>query len=177
MKQEYIDFYKQISNYAPTNILHIGGHIGQEGEIYKDICSFTFVEPVQKFADIIVSKGYNVINKAVGYRRGQREFYIKNQISSFLMTKVPHGQIKSTVDCVKLCDIQKGYDILIVDVEGSTLEVLESGILNFKVIIAELRDDPAFVGEATKDKIIEYLFNQGYKLVDEFNKDFFFVKQ
>ena len=176
MKQEYINFYKQIANYNPTKILHIGGHIGQEGEIYKDICPFTFVEPIPKFAEIIFNKGYEVIKTAIGKEKGVRDFYIKDQISSFLMTKVPHKQKKTTVNVVKLSDIQKGYDVLVVDVEGATMEVLQSGKLDFKVIIVELREEPAFIGEETKETITGYLYTHGYKLVNSFERDYLFVK-
>jgi FkbM family methyltransferase len=178
MLKEYIEFYKKISNYNPTNILHIGGHIGQEGEIYKDICPFTFVEPVAKFAEIIADKGYRVINTAIGSSKGERTFYVRNQISSLLMTKVNHGQTKTTVQVVRLKDIQEGFDALIVDVEGATMEVLKSGDLSkFKVIIAELRDDPAFIGEATKQEVIMYLKEKGFKIIYSFDKDYLFINQ
>jgi FkbM family methyltransferase len=167
-----------IREIKPQNILHIGGHIGQEGEIYKDICSFTFVEPVPNFARIIRDKGYNVIEKAVGDTSlgAKRKFYVNNQISSFYKTIKPHRRKEIEVDVVTLESIQKGFDTLVVDTEGSVLEVLKSGTLNFDSIIVEAREVPAFMGEPTLQEIKLYLESFGYRLYNHKERDYLFIR-
>lgn len=175
MTKEYIKFYSKLKKYNPENILHIGGNTGQEGEIYKEFSSFTFVEPVKQFVEIIKAKGYNVIEAAVGLG-SERDFYVDGQVSSFLKTKKQRKNDLIKVNVVPLSNIQSGYDVLVVDTEGSSLEVLKTGKLNFKAIIIELRDTPAFIGEATKAEVVEYLKNKGYKLVNSFHRDYLFEK-
>jgi SOS response regulatory protein OraA/RecX len=55
-----------------------------------------------------------------------------------------------------------------VDTEGTDFEVLQSGTLKYaKTIVVELRKKALFVGEATQDKVEEYLLTKGFKKVEE----------
>lgn len=56
-----------------SNILHIGGHEGQEAGLYKLLGKqFTFVEPMPEYAERMRKKGFNVIEKAVTCETGKR---------------------------------------------------------------------------------------------------------
>ena len=168
--------FQVLHKYSPKRILHIGGHTGEEGEVYKSMdAEFTFVEPVPEYAEVARKKGYDVMEVAIG-ERGEKEFNVRGVFSSFLLRKkelLPYqerwlakhkeksGQIK--VKVIPLSDIQEGYDTLVVDTEGTVLDVLKSGQLNFKTIIAEVRRDvPAYDNELPNEEIVKYLKENGY---------------
>lgn len=173
-----IEYFK-LEHFEPNHILHIGGHHGQEGDIYKKISKFTFVEPVPEFAEIIRSKGYHVIEKAIG-EPGVREFNVNGQISGFLKNKKGSRYKQIKVETVPLRDIQHlaNYDVLVVDTEGTVLEVLKSGDLSqFKAIVVELRDEPAFYGEEPKEYVVDFLWNKGFRFAASYERDNLFVKR
>jgi hypothetical protein len=176
MTEEYKKFLLRLRSFSPKKILHVGGHIGQEGEVYQEIAPFVFVEPVPEFAAAIREKGYEVLQLAVG-ESGEREFNVNGQISGFLKNKKGSHYKQIQVTCVPLSMIQQGCDVLVLDTEGTVLEVLKTGDLNFKAIVVELRDDPAFHGEAPKSEVVEYLESQGYELVESFDRDHLFAKK
>ncbi len=174
-----------LSKYNCKNILHIGGHWGEEAEEYIALgADFTFVEPVKEFAQVIKDKGYKCLEMAVGTREG--EFYVDRGLSSFLKTKYERTPVRTEqVKAVPLSEIEKGFDTIIVDTEGTDFEVLQSGTLkDAKTIVVELRNKPLFVGETARDKVETYLLVQGFKkmeevvLFDDPNAyDVYFVKQ
>jgi len=154
-----------IEQYLGDKILHIGGHLAQENYT-KDVL---YVEPVKEYAEVIKSKGYKVLNTAIG-EPIERDFYVdENGVSSFL--KHPVEQIIKRVEKITptpLKEVEVGFDTLIVDTEGTTLEVLKSGSLEgFKIIICELRHIPVFDGEVSRKEIEEYLSQKGFIVIDE----------
>lgn len=174
----YEQFFRHILTFvSQPRILHIGGHIGQEAEIYERMeASFTFVEPVPEFAAAIRDKGHQVIEKAVG-TPGVRDFNVNGQISGFLKNKKGSKYRTIQVETVPLSEIQPGFEVLVADTEGTVLDVLKTGNLDFKVIVAELRDEPAFHGEPTRAEVEAYLAEHGYTLYANFERDYLFVKQ
>lgn len=183
--------FDHIHEYNPKRILHIGGHKAEEGKTYDKIgADVTFVEPVPEYAEIIRQKGYDVIEVAVGPERGEKEFNVRGVFSSFLIRKKDHlpyqdwwldkvgedkRQIK--VKVVPLRDIQEGYDTIVVDTEGTGLDVLKSGDLNFKTIVIEITVDGAvYEGEPEIDELEEYIISQGYRKDKQFRLDTVFVK-
>ena len=174
-----------LEKYKCKNILHIGGHWGEEAEYYQSLgADFTFVEPVKEFAEVIRSKGYKCLETAVGTRTG--DFYVDRGLSSFLKTNYERTPVRTEqVKAVPLSEIEKGFDTLIIDTEGTDFEVLQSGTLKYaKTIVVELRKQALFVGETTQDKVEEYLLTKGFKkmeehaLFDDPNAfDVYFVKQ
>lgn len=157
-----------LEKYNCKNILHIGGHWGEEAEEYIALgADFTFVEPVKEFAQVIKDKGYKCLEIAVGTREG--EFYVDRGLSSFLKTNYPRNIVRTEqVKAVPLSKIEKGFDTIIVDTEGTDFEVLQSGTLKYaKTIVVELRKNALFIGETTQDKVEEYLLTNGFKKVEE----------
>lgn len=160
---------KILEKYKPKNILHIGGHYGEEGEEYTEIgADFTFVEPVKEFAKVIKDKGYKCLEIAVGTSEG--EFYVDRGLSSFLkpnyereIDRVEH------IKAVPLSEIEKGFDTIIVDTEGTIMEVLKSGTLkDAKTIMCELRKDILFIGEEPQEEVEKYLLTKGFIKTEEY---------
>lgn len=157
-----------LQKYNPKNILHIGGHFGEEADEYKELgATFTFVEPVPEFAQVIKNKGYPCIENAVGDQDG--EFYVDRGLSSFL--KCPsHRDVRTIkVKAIPLSEIEKGFDTIIIDTEGTILEVLKTGTLeDAKTIVCELRKNILFVGESPQIETEKYLLTKGFEKVEEY---------
>jgi len=183
-------FY-HIKDYNPKKILHVGGHIGEEGNIYKSIgAEFLFVEPVPEYAEKIRKRGFNVLEVAIG-ERGEREFNVRGAFSSFLkrkkseldyqrkwLAKTGEKQYKIKVKVIPLSDIQEGFDTLVVDTEGTVLDVLKSGNLIFKTIIAEIRQKgPAYEGEVDNKEIENYLIEHNYIKDKQYDNNIVFIKR
>jgi len=161
-------FNQFLKTHNPKKILHIGGHFGEEGEMYTKLgVKFTFVEPVKEFAEKIKEKEYPVLEMAVGTFDG--EFYVDRGLSSFLKSKEEREIARvEHIKAVPLSKIEKGYDTLVIDTEGTILDVLKSGKLDdAKVIICELRDELIFVDESSKDEVEQYLSSKGFTKVEE----------
>jgi hypothetical protein len=184
-------FY-ELSKYGPKNVLHVGGHVGEEGELYERIgVDFTFVEPVPEYAEQIRKKGYKVLECAVG-ERGIRDFIVRSIFSSFWQRDSKYDNYlknwlgkkgikdspeKIKVKVVPLSSIQKGFDTLVVDAEGSDLEVLKSGKLNFKTMIIEVRGEPAYVGGVGRSELESYIFSKGYTKAEEHANNVIYIKK
>lgn len=159
---------ERLKKYNPQNILHIGGHFGEEGEEYKKLgCRFTFVEPVKEFAEKIKEKGYKCLEMAIGTFEG--DFYVDRGLSSFLK---PNYERKIDrvikVKAVPLREIEKGFDTIVIDTEGTVMDVLKSGTLEHaKTIVCELRKKELFVGEILQDEVENYLLNKGFVKTEE----------
>lgn len=157
-----------LSKYNPKNILHIGGHFGEEGEEYKAMgADFTFVEPVPEFAEEIRKKGYKCLEMAIGTSEG--EFYVDRGLSSFLKPNYPRQVARvEHFKAVPLSEIEKGFDTLVIDTEGTILEVLQSGTLkDAKTIVCELRKNTLFIGEHPQSETEKYLLEKGFEKVEE----------
>lgn len=167
-KKEY--FFKK---YKCNNILHIGGHIGQEAPIYKELgLLFTFVEPIPKYINILKNKGYNVIEGAVTKKKGKLNFNIAN-VTERSSLKNTSSDIMTVSKCIlvntfRLKDIQDGFDGLVIDAQGETYDILKSGKLDFKVIICETSEIPRYEGEGSRDKVLKLLTEHGYKRINTF---------
>jgi hypothetical protein len=151
-----------------SNILHIGGHRGQEADIYNDLgLKFTFVEPIPAYVSEMRSKGINVVEAAISDYRGETSFII-GEISERSSLKMPPSDltgVKETiiVSVMTLRDVQKGFDGLAIDAQGETYEILKGGDLNFKVILCEASLNPRYNKEVGREKITELLLKNGYR--------------
>lgn len=186
------EVFYELHKYEPKNILHIGGHLGEEGELYKSIGSeFTFIEPVPEFAKEIKRRGYKVIQCAVG-ERGERDFIVRSIFSSFYQRDSSYdgwlerwlGEkgIKDSPEIIKvkvrpLSDFQKGFDTLVLDAEGAELEVLKSGDLNFRIMIIEVKDVLSNKGGSSRSEIEDYIFKHGYIKAEHIFKNAIYIKK
>lgn len=158
-----------LEKYKPKNILHIGGHWGEEAEDYIKLgADFTFVEPVKEFAQVIRDKGYKCLEIAIGDQEG--EFYVDRGLSSFRKTNYPREIVRTEhIKAVPLSEVEAGFDTLIIDTEGTTYEVLRTGTLkDAKTIVCELRKNALFEGETTQDEVEKYLLSKGFKKIEEY---------
>jgi hypothetical protein len=162
---------KVFTDYVSTlsgRILHVGGYMGEEGEFYKEHnIEFTYIEPLQHCAAFMRGRGYNVIEAAIG---PSGTFYVAGNNASSILPPLEHelkGEI--AVDHKLLSEVEEGYNILVLDVQGASLDVLETGQLSgFDVIICEVSKSPRYVGERTYDEVIEYLLTKGFKLIKKY---------
>jgi len=145
-------------------VLHIGGYIGIEAPFYNDV---TFVEPMPQYADYLRSNGFKVIEGAVG----GKELYITSydQASSILKPKQHKIREKIEVKEYQLSDIEEDFDMLVMDTQGSELQILKSGTLdNFKHIVLEASTNPRYENAGSKEEIENYLKNKWFEKINEF---------
>jgi hypothetical protein len=147
-----------------NNVLHIGGHLGREAEYYNDV---TFVEPIPKYANYLREQGYKVIEGAVC---GSELFLTAYDQASSVLEPTQHKVVGSIiVQSYTLADINdKTFDLLVIDAQGSELNILKSGPLNFKHIIVEASKKPRYRDAASKVEIENFLQTVGYKKIQEF---------
>ena len=158
-----------LEKYNPKNILHIGGHFGEEAPEYEMLgAEFTFVEPVPEFAKVIKDKGYKCLEMAIG--EGEGEFYVDRGLSSFRKTNYPREiERVEKIKAVPLREIEKGFDTIIIDTEGTIMEVLKSGTLEYaKTLVCELRKQELFIGEVLQVEVEQYLLTKGFEKVEEY---------
>jgi FkbM family methyltransferase len=159
----------------PTGIIHVGGHLGQEMKWYKDIfSSVLFIEPIPKYADVLIKKGYKVIPVAISEKSGEIDFYLSedDQLSSILKSKLKSKLIKVKSWPLRIVEsreiINACYEVLAIDVQGASYQVLKSSDLNYKLIIFECSDVPRYEGETPKKEIIKFLEEKGFKIIGEY---------
>jgi hypothetical protein len=154
-------------------VLHIGCHKGQEGNLYKEFTEdFTFVEPIPKFHKLLLSKGYKSLNIAITDYEGTKDFFMttKSQRASL---KEPDKSVatiskKISVTCKPLKAIQGDFNCLVVDAQGETFNILNSGLLTFDTIVCEVSTNPRYKGESHRTVVEDYLRDNGYVFVDEY---------
>jgi hypothetical protein len=150
-------------------VLHIGGHLGRESKYYNDV---TFVEPIPKYANYLRQQGYKVIEGAVC---GSELFLTAYDQASSVLEPTQHKVVGSiTVQSYTLAEINDGtFDLLVIDAQGSELNILKSGQLNFKYIVVEASKIPRYRGAASKVEIENFLQNAGYSKMQEFQHNKF----
>jgi FkbM family methyltransferase len=134
---------------APTSILHVGAHRGEEVEVYRK-CGFeqiTLVEPDPDNAAFLRAEFPDcaVDECAVGEQRGTATLHrAADSVFSGLRQDpgIPEaGQVQ--VEVLPLRTIQAGHpsDVLVVDTQGTELEVLASADLDgVELIIVETQE-------------------------------------
>lgn len=152
----------------PIGVVHVGAHAGQEAESYKGLKQL-YIEPIPKYAKLLREKGLEVIEAAASDYDGQADFHITtfDQGSSLLVPlehkvgtviKVPVGKLKNLVK-------EAGYNYLVIDTQGSELQVLKGADLDkFDVVICETSTRKRYQGAATEEEILRYMWENRYFL-------------
>jgi len=150
-------------------VLHVGGHLGLEARFYTDV---VFVEPIPKYAEFLRKLGYSVIEGAVC---GSKLFLTAYDQASSVLKPTQHKVVGSiTVESYTLDDINDGtFDLLVMDAQGSELNILKSGNLSFEYIIVEASKKPRYRGAADKAEIENFLQSVGYNKIQEFQHNKF----
>lgn len=126
---------------APRHVLHVGGHLGQEVEHYRVAGAqrITYMEPNPTSAAYLRQLGpdVHVIEAAAGAERCQAALALCGGDGAWdtLRARIGeglgvHDMVGAlTVDVVPVKDVQADADVLVVDTQGTEVEVLMSAML------------------------------------------------
>lgn len=167
-----------------TGVIHVGGHIGQEMEIYKknNVENLIVFEPqkgpFKKLTDVANSIGFAniiLINKALGNSCAEVEMTCNDDglCSSILNPKHVLQQYpdiifdrKETVQMVTMdsvIDENHNYNFLNMDTQGYELEVLKGArntLKNIDCIYTEVNNTEVYENNALIDEIDNFLEEQ-----------------
>ena len=198
-------------NIIPKGIIHIGAHIGEEIEHYIDIgCKkLIYIEAnPEVMAELTdnVSRHLNkidvkVYNYAITKENGAYPFFVTdNKMSSSLLELGTHQKHYPTVHFEKIIRVNGitfnnfiekeiinifDYNILILDVQGTELDILKSAdkyLYNFDLIVSEISREEVYKGCCLQKDIEEYLEQCEFKMLDYFenknkvNDDEYFIR-
>ena len=171
-----------------SGVLHIGGHFGQEIDLYESekIKNIVFFEPAPNTFSILKDRVKNraiLINKALGNDNGKITLNIETanngQSNSILkpalhLQQYPHIVFNHTieVDMVKLDDFigtlpvdAKEFNFINIDVQGYELEVFKGSVKtleNIDYIISEVNRDNVYDGNALVEDLDAFLKPYGF---------------
>ena len=181
---------KEKYNLNIKGIIHIGGHFGQEMDVYSDleIKDVVFFEPLPHVFEVLknnVGSKSILYNMALGNMEGTIEMNVesanKGMSSSILeplihLNQYPHirFETKETVNIKKLdsfIDTLKGYNFINIDVQGYELEVFKGGseyLNNVDYIMTEVNRDEVYKGCPMVEELDDYLKVYGFERVETF---------
>lgn len=174
------NFLKNKHNLNIKGIIHIGGHYGEEYELYKELnVPILFFEPLSNNFNILKAKTQNDDNVisyqcALGNENKVVSMYVETanqgQSSSILKPKkhldqYPHITFDFTeeVNMFRLDDIDLNllkYNFISVDVQGYELEVFKGAfntLKNIDYIISEVNRDEVYEQCPHIDELDSYL--------------------
>lgn len=196
----------------PKGIIHIGAHIGEEIEHYINIgCKkLIYVEANPEVMEQLTNNASKYLNKidvkvynyAITKENGIYPFYVTdNKMSSSLLELGTHKSHYPTVHFEKTIKVNgitfnrflekeiiniPDYNILILDVQGTELDVLISGnkyLYDFDLIVSEISREEVYLGCCLQKDVEEYLKKVGFIMIDYFenkdkvNDDAYFIKE
>jgi FkbM family methyltransferase len=171
------------------NVIHVGGHVGQEIDVYvrNNVQEVVFFEPqphafkaleakCEKFRDVIKTVPHNV---ALGNETGRIPMHIERknggQSSSILKPKqhlvdYPDIKFEGTIDVImtKLDNVindKYKYDLINIDVQGYELEVFRGSqeiLPNIKYIYAEVNFCEMYEGNVLACDLDNFLSKFGF---------------
>ena len=169
-----------------NEVVHIGGHHGQEAEVYHtmDVDRVLFLEPMKKSFEICKEKaeslGYECENWGIGEKGGRMTMFTetanKGQSSSMLepnkhLEMYPGIQFngREEVDVVTLDkameDLDMSPDMIVIDVQGYEKQALSGGpntLKNAKIIFSEVNGIEMYKGGANVSELDEFLDVYGF---------------
>lgn len=167
-----------------TGVIHIGGHLGQEYDMYikNDIKSIIFVEPQpDKFRQTKewLHDKCLLFNTALGNTEGTIEMYVSanNGMSSSVLEPKVHLDLhpevlfngKISVPMTTLDNLpfnRAAYNFINIDVQGYELEVFKGGVktLNtIKYIAAEVNREEVYKNCGLIDEVDAFLAKYEFK--------------
>lgn len=176
-----------------TNILHIGGNIGQERYIYEYFkLNVAFIEPIpevfgqlsrniQGFPKI---KAFNELFWRTSGQKLDLNIANNNGSSSSIFDLADHKIIWPDVNFVKKITLNTVSgddfvnsrkwglipDTIVMDTQGSELEILKGcdALLKYvKFIKIELPNFNAYENECTLNEVVSYLQNHNYRVLEQ----------
>jgi FkbM family methyltransferase len=187
-----LDFLKQLKEKYELNIdgiIHIGGHWGEEHNLYKslNVDNIIYFEPLPTNFGVLRNKVKEeaiCINKALGSQKGEMKMHVESnnqgQSSSFLKPKLhleqyPHIVFdeEEIVEMDLLDEIQeikeKKYNFIVIDVQGYELEVFKGSketLKNIDAIISEVNRAEVYENCPMVEELDEFLSIHGFKRVE-----------
>ena len=172
------------------SLVHIGGHKGQEVNVYKslDLDKVIIFEPINEFADEIENKIINLPNFilhrcALGNENSEKLIYIadegKDDNSGSTSLKEPR---KSNINfsTTQLIEVKKyssfkysNIDIAVLDTQGYELEVLEGfeNLINtFKFLIVEFSNFEGYKNQTIYKDLNNFLCLNNFSFVKQNKK-------
>jgi len=180
----FINYYEKNINKVPQTIFEIGAREANDSIGFKNRYPQSIVYAFEAHPDCYLAHYDNVIKNNVNYynigmwdKETEIVFYDKNissGISSFRNRGDQYGTNKfilKTSTPLKFVNEKniKSIDILKIDVEGCTYEILQGFgdfIKNIKLMHIETERHQHFEGQYTEDKIFELLLNNNFKLLE-----------
>lgn len=169
-----------------NGVIHIGGHYGEEHELYKkhDIQNIIYFEPIKSSFEILKNKVKDealVINKALGNDNKKVQMNVEKnnqgQSSSILNPKIHlqqypwiHFTDKEEVEMIKLDDFEfnkNNYNFINIDVQGYELEVFKGAkniLNNINYIISEVNRAEVYEGCPHIKDLCDFLKQFGFEL-------------
>lgn len=173
-----------------NNIIHVGGHHGQEIKLYKDInpqCRIEIFEPHPRTYEILKNniKDFSDVvshNVALGPEESIMTMYVENanqgQSNSLLRPKhhtaqYPHIRFNSTIDVpVKTLDsfsLDDSFNFISIDVQGFELEVLKGAtntLQHINYLIAEINNTELYENCCMVNELDDFLAHYNLKRVE-----------
>jgi FkbM family methyltransferase len=168
---------------AVDGVIHIGAHRGEELPLYRQakLRRKLLVEPIPQFAEALRKEAsVEVVERVVTTLPDATvPFFITTRSTgSSRLTPLQHKVFEAiSVRTITLDRLMRDYSadgeryLLVVDTEGSELDVLRSGEAwfdRFPVLIVELNTEYRFAYMALRDAIVSWLFERGYRLEREY---------
>lgn len=138
-------------------VLHVGGHKGEEGEVYR-ACGFESITWIEPNPDTEIAVG-DVLRVAIGTQPGRRALHVTESTkASSLLEPLDRDSEPVTVPVMRLDSIDTDANVLVVDVQGAELDVLRSDDLSrFDMVVVETRSIPRYRGQAKPKEVHERL--------------------
>lgn len=191
--------YAKLINLKLESVIHIGGHYGQERDIYlSNGLSATFIEGDPAVFAVLVTRlqgsNFDAINVMLSNKAEEREFYKASNMgaSSSLLEPLRHlEQIPDVkfhnvgmVSTVTLDSLNITGDLIVMDVQGAEHLIIEGGqrtIRKAKALYLECNVGDLYKGDCSLEHLIK-LLEADFSLVrvsmnKHFYGDAFFVNR
>jgi len=171
------------ANVTPKGVCHVGAHEGQEVALYQELGfhSIILVEADPNLAADLQAK-YNHVNGiavlpfAAGSDRGIAGFHrvLRDQQYNSLLEPIQLGNVQKFE--VPVWPLRKwinvGNDdptnVLVIDTQGSELQVLEGADLrDIEMIVIEVGTKAKYDGQPMREEVEFYMQSNGWRMVHE----------
>lgn len=155
----------------PRGVLHVGGHHGEEVPVYQrcGFASITLVEPLPSNCTAIRDRypDVDLVQAAcVPAGDGMVSFFTDGRsCGGGLAGGIPSPEV-NRVPVAAIRDLQtRGvYNVLVVDTQGTELDVLRAADLSpLDLVIVETRDDGPGLDAPYLPDVVEYMDGQGWR--------------
>lgn len=179
------DFYNLCNKYLETDeisvIVDAGTMDGGDALYFKNKYNNASVYAIEGLPDnynnyLINLNNIIAINAVIANYDGNVTYYKKNinGIHGIYDRGKEYGTTTLNLPCYKLSTVMKDYnikniDILKIDVEGATLDLLqglEDNLNNIKIMHIETETYPFFKGQTLHDDVCSFLINHNFQLID-----------